>query len=202
MSLGPSIRPCFGSCAKIVDSVLETLLFHTQISWHSRGKVVKKVFDLQEEIKELFNLGERWSPKSSSPNWKTKIGSLTSPVLGIFFFTRLSDLNKTVQGRNVFVLYLLTNYRHSFWYWSWGKWMREKGNLVCLNHWNRVDLGNTPKLLATLIYTGASLFHVHRFTDLLSRSVTAWLQTCQNSIYCQYSFCYSCISKTTSRPCN
>ncbi|CAI5795665.1 Hypothetical predicted protein [Podarcis lilfordi] len=82
-------------CNKL-DAPNNALLFHTEVRWLSRGKILKCVFELRDELKTFFNqkarpqLEAHFSDKSELP----KIAYLVD------IFAILNELNLSLQGPN------------------------------------------------------------------------------------------------------
>ncbi|CAH1102132.1 unnamed protein product [Psylliodes chrysocephalus] len=84
-----------------MGSEYENLLLHTEVRWLSRGKILRRVFDLKDEIR-IFLL-ER-EPKLAeyflNENWLATVGYLSD------IFEKLNDLNLSLQGKSTNVLIL------------------------------------------------------------------------------------------------
>ena len=85
-----------------LDCVHETLLYNTEVRWLSRGNVVQRVFELKDELKLFFScsdkrLSQTYLAKMNDPKWVTYLSYLVD------IFTRLNNLNKSLQGSNAVV---------------------------------------------------------------------------------------------------
>ncbi|KAM4697774.1 zinc finger BED domain-containing protein 5-like [Rhinophrynus dorsalis] len=86
----------FSKLCNELDSSNNVLLFHTDVRWLSRGKVLKRVFDLRDELKMFFH--QKAKPQFeaifSDANKLQKIAYLVD------IFAILNDLNLSLQGPN------------------------------------------------------------------------------------------------------
>ena len=97
----------FSKVCSELDASNNVLLFHTDVRWLYRGKVLKRVFDPRDELKTFLN------PKSKPPfealfgdqNHIHKIAYLVD------FFAILKELNLSPQGPNATCLDLSENIR-------------------------------------------------------------------------------------------
>lgn len=89
-------------CADL-DAAHESLLYHTEVRWLSRGNVVKRVYELQEEMKVFFT-------HTNKPETNIYLDDLNDPIFLdklsylVDIFTRLNILNKSMQGSDVTVV--------------------------------------------------------------------------------------------------
>lgn len=59
VKLSDLISRLFKLLCSDLDSVHETLLYHTEVRWLSRGNVVKRVFELKDELKLFFSCNDK-----------------------------------------------------------------------------------------------------------------------------------------------
>jgi len=91
----------FDALCDSIGSQHNHLLFHAEVSWFSRGRVLARLFELREEAKQF--LREINSPLKqflSDEMWTAKLAYLAN------IYSRLNDLNSSLQGThtNIFTL--------------------------------------------------------------------------------------------------
>ena len=86
----------FSKLCNEMDASNDVLLFHTEVRWLSRGKVLKRVFDLRDELKMFFNQKSKpqFEALFSDKNELQKIAYLVD------IFAILNELNLSLQGPN------------------------------------------------------------------------------------------------------
>ncbi|XP_068598240.1 general transcription factor II-I repeat domain-containing protein 2A-like [Brachionichthys hirsutus] len=87
------------------DADHQDLLYHCRVRWLSLGKVLKRVWELKEEISsflELMGKSEEY-PELSDVNW------LCDFAFAVDIFSHLNELNVQLQGKDQFVHNMYTN---------------------------------------------------------------------------------------------
>lgn len=82
-----------------MGSEFQNLLFHTEVRWLSRGKVLVRIFQMRQEITVFF--ADKETPLAkylSNITWLHQLAYLAD------IFTKLNALNLAMQGRSVTVL--------------------------------------------------------------------------------------------------
>uniref|UniRef100_A0A803K116 DUF4371 domain-containing protein n=1 Tax=Xenopus tropicalis TaxID=8364 RepID=A0A803K116_XENTR len=86
----------FSQLCNELDAPNNALLFHTEVRWLSKGKVLKRVFELRDELKTFFN-------QKAKPQFEA-LFSDKSEVQKIAYlvaiFAILNELNFSLQGPN------------------------------------------------------------------------------------------------------
>ncbi|XP_070599912.1 protein FAM200C-like [Erythrolamprus reginae] len=86
----------FSQLCSALEAPNNALLFHTEVRWLSRGKVLKRVFELRDELKAFFNQKGRpqFEALFSDNSELQKIAYLVD------VFDILNELNLSLQGPN------------------------------------------------------------------------------------------------------
>ena len=91
-----SNRRLFSKLCSELDASNNILLFHTDVRWLSRGKVLKCVFDLRNKLKTFLN-------QKSKPQFKALFGcknQLCKIAYLVDIFAILNELNVSLQEPN------------------------------------------------------------------------------------------------------
>ena len=85
-------------CADM-DADHVNLLYYTEVRWLSRGNVLKRVFELKEELKEFLGTQkhakcQQWLNLLEDPVWKARLCYLSD------IFEKLNKHNLSLQGKD------------------------------------------------------------------------------------------------------
>lgn len=86
----------FSRLCNDMDADHTSLLFHSEVRWLSRGRVLERVYNLRNEIKEFLVVHEHGAEAEfQDPLWIGKLAYLTD------IFTLLNGLNLSLQGNKL-----------------------------------------------------------------------------------------------------
>lgn len=89
----------FGMLCSAMDAEHTQLLLHTEVRWLSRGRVLKRFYELREELLIFFTCEESaYSELLSDDSWCSKVAFLAD------IFGKLYFLNKGMQGKQENIL--------------------------------------------------------------------------------------------------
>uniref|UniRef100_A0A8C6S835 HAT C-terminal dimerisation domain-containing protein n=1 Tax=Neogobius melanostomus TaxID=47308 RepID=A0A8C6S835_9GOBI len=89
----------FATLCNELGSQHESLLFHTEVRWLSRGNVLSRLFELRDEVRLfLMEHGSQVAKHLTDPDWLTRLAYLSC------IFDRLNGLNLSLQGENTNIM--------------------------------------------------------------------------------------------------
>lgn len=93
----------FSILCKEMGSAHEALLYHSEVRWLSRGKVLNRIVELKDELR-IFLLDKKPDLASlfNDKNWMCLVSYLAD------FFGKVNELNISLQGRDTNILVLNT----------------------------------------------------------------------------------------------
>ncbi|XP_042858681.1 zinc finger BED domain-containing protein 5-like [Penaeus japonicus] len=91
----------FSTLCNEMGSEHEALLFHTEVRWLSRGKVLNRLYELRDEVRLfLIESESQLADHLTDPDWLANLAYLSC------IFERLNLLNLSLQGPNTNILVL------------------------------------------------------------------------------------------------
>jgi hypothetical protein len=94
----PLSERLFASLCRDMGSDHEHLLFHTEVRWLSRGNVLRRLFELREELKAFLLADSPHADNIGNVEWLAKLAYLAD------IFEKLNVLNLSLQGKDKTIL--------------------------------------------------------------------------------------------------
>lgn len=91
----------FQEFLKKINAEYGDITYFCDVRWLSRGKMLKRVFDLRKEIADFMQSKDKAVPHFSDEEWLADLGFLTDIT------SQLNDMNQKLQGKNNLVHELL-----------------------------------------------------------------------------------------------
>ena len=174
----------FRELCKGLDASSETLLFHTEVPWLSKGNVVKRVFELRAEIQEFII---QQNKQDLLLHFNIDEQSLKLAYL-VDIFSRLNILNLSMQGKESTVLDFVDKVNAFIMKLELWSGQISKGKLDQFHTLN--ELTSEKKIVLDVETKEVILEHLRalqkKFFVILSRFERQRLQDCQKSFQSEF----------------
>ena len=86
-----------------VEAECGNLIYYCEVRWLSKGKMLKRLYDLRDEIATFMDMKGKIIPELSDDNWVRDLAFLVDLTM------HFNDLNTKLQGQGQFVHHLYSH---------------------------------------------------------------------------------------------